>query len=205
MADHWQELADERRVIVTRTRLWEWDLARRIVAGALAGLTLLACLAAAYDLEDPNSKLWFALGAVFAIPLALLAFWRVRFEVGPREVIRHAGPVAFLTRRSVPLSQFSSVVCDYDRRLEDASKYSDGELDGPETIGVRYCYRVTLEGENVSWRLGEFQTPQQAERLALTLASRFGLTLVNLQDRPSVQHVREVEHIGSWIVVNEVD
>ena len=149
-----------------------------------------------------------AVATGFAILLALLLCWRIRFEIRPHEVIRSAGPLAFLTRTSVPLSSFASVVCDYDRSLDRDTIYipADSELDdGPEAIVVRYNYRVALVGESVSWRLGAFRSQLEAERLAHTLASRFGLALVNVQAHPSIEQVRETEHVGSWVLVREAD
>ena len=70
---------------------------------------------------------------------------------------------------------------------------------------MRYSYRVTLDGPCGPLRLGEFDNSEVAVHLARTLASRFGLTFLDLQEPPPLEVIRENEHLNANVEVRSAN
>lgn len=198
MVDTWFEAADARHIHVSSAAPIHDTKPGQILVAALSVLTALSVGLTFIDRDTANFGLLLGASIFFGLPLLVVQSWRTRYEIRPREVIQRSGPLGLFTQQSVPRSAFRSVVCDYDRQMVDVTEVNDeGNRVGPTTYEAVNRYRVTLEGRHHAFRLASFGDSKVARKLAVAIASRFELELVDLQAMPSDEEIREAERLMS--------
>ncbi|GEM_PF-2596323 len=198
MVDTWTEVADARRILVSSGSPLRSTKPGEVLILLLRLLTALFVGLSAYNWDSENLQLLMGLAVFFGLPLLVVETWQNKYEIRPREVFQRSGPFGLFTQQSVPLSAFRSVVCDYDRRMVDVSERDDdGDQVGPTILAAKNSFRVTLEGKHHVFRLASFDDSPMARMLAMSIASRFALELVDLQALPSDEEVRAAERLMS--------